>query len=175
MSSEPPGLPESISPLELFELSKTTSVCLLDVRTADEYARCHAIGSTNVPLDLLDPKAVLGNAAEPVYLICRAGTRTDTACERLRQVDPDRRIVAVEGGMFAWRDAGLPMYRRRKKMSFRSRFLIACGVLGTLSIVLAVVVHRGLLGIIGFVAAAFVFEEILFHYSFGRNFCDEGD
>jgi rhodanese-related sulfurtransferase len=169
MSTELPKARESITPLELFEISKSKAIRLIDVRTPDEYSRIHAVGAVNVPMELLESSKIDADSAEPIYIVCRAGGRTETACERLHELGYKGRIIAVTGGTLAWRDAGLPVFRQRKRMSLRSRFLIVCGILGALSIILSITVHRGLLGIIGFVAAAFVFEEILFHYLARQN------
>ena len=48
---------------------------LIDVRTPVEYRELHVENARNVPLDQLDPAAVMnsrnGSADEPLYVICR--------------------------------------------------------------------------------------------------------
>ena len=77
----------TISPQRLAELCKGASkVELLDVRTPVEFREVHIEYARNVPLDRLDPAAVMqgrnGNQGEPLYLICRSGSRGQQACEK---------------------------------------------------------------------------------------------
>ena len=57
---------------------------LVDVRTPAEYAALHAPGARLVPLDQLDPAAVVaargGLADQPIYLVCQSGARAARAC-----------------------------------------------------------------------------------------------
>ncbi|MBM4072561.1 MAG: rhodanese-like domain-containing protein [Planctomycetes bacterium] len=59
---------------------------LIDVRTPMEYREVHVALARNVPLDALDPAAIMqarnGSKDEPLYLICRSGSRGRQACER---------------------------------------------------------------------------------------------
>src|SRR5512142_1517515 len=65
-----------------------------------------------VPLDALDPKAVMGGrdgrSGEPLYVICRSGSRAMRACEEFRRCGYDN-VVVIEGGTLAWERAGLPV------------------------------------------------------------------
>ena len=61
---------------------------LIDVRTPIEFREVHVEFARNVPLDGLDPKAVMkarnGSSGEPLYVICRSGGRGQQACEKFR-------------------------------------------------------------------------------------------
>ena len=63
----------------LKERAADGSLDLIDVRTPVEFREVHAVGARNVPLDSLDPQAVMqgrnGTADEPLYVCCRGGTR----------------------------------------------------------------------------------------------------
>ena len=78
--------PATISPRQLADLCKTRTIDLLDVRTPLEYQEFHAADARNVPLDRLDPAAAMrgraGSPDEPLYLICRSGSRGRQACEK---------------------------------------------------------------------------------------------
>ena len=61
------------------------SVTLLDTRTSLEYARGHAEGFINIPLD--DLRGRLGELGreKPVYVMCQSGLRSYLACRILMQ------------------------------------------------------------------------------------------
>jgi rhodanese-related sulfurtransferase len=145
---------DSLSPAAVWELYRQHSVRLVDVRTPPEFARAHAQGAVSVPLDRLDPKALVDGSPEPVYLICRAGSRSREAYERIRSAVPDARVRVVDGGTLAWRDAGLPMVYgpRPRRRPPRWQQVTVLGVLAA-SVLLAVFVHKGLLGIAGLLGA----------------------
>lgn len=79
-------------------------VTLLDVRERFEFAGGHIEGATNTPLSTLDPGSV---PPGELWLICRSGNRSSTAAQTLETAGST--IVNVEGGMNAWRRAGLPV------------------------------------------------------------------
>ena len=66
-------------------LPRDGSVTLLDTRTPQEYARGHAKGFVNIPLDEL--RARLGEVEKdkPVYVMCQSGLRSYLACRILTQ------------------------------------------------------------------------------------------
>lgn len=147
---------QTISPAALAELMKQSPVRLVDVRTPEEFERYHAEGATNVPLDQLEPVAMLQGSGDPCYLICRAGSRSRLAAEKIRAQSPELQTVLVEGGTLGWRDADLPMVRAprpRKRPSLTNIIVVALMVL---SVFLAVLVHPGLLGISGLAVAYLV-------------------
>ena len=76
----------TISPQQLADLCKSGQIDHIDVRTPVEYRELHATVARNVPLDRLDPVAVMqarnGSKEEPLYLICRSGSRGRQACEK---------------------------------------------------------------------------------------------
>src|SRR5437763_8293828 len=86
-----------ISPRELAELCQQQQVKLIDVRTSGEFERVHACGATNIPLDQFDPAGVINDSEAVIYFICRAGSRAQKACDRLLAVNPNVRVVQVEG------------------------------------------------------------------------------
>ena len=66
-------------------LPRDGSATLLDTRTPFEYARGHAAGFVNIPLDEL--RGRLGEIARerPVYVMCQSGLRSYLACRILAQ------------------------------------------------------------------------------------------
>jgi rhodanese-related sulfurtransferase len=79
----------TISPDELAQRhNQGQKLDLIDVRTPVEFREVHVEFARNVPLDQLDPQAVMqarnGSAGEPLYLICRSGGRGQKACEKFQ-------------------------------------------------------------------------------------------
>lgn len=134
---------------------------LLDVRTPAEFGESHVPASRLVPLDKLEPGAVLAGVGngESVYLMCRSGARATKALEKLEAAGCQRAIV-VEGGMVAWEGAGLPVVRGKKTISLERQVRIAAGALVLLGVVLGSQVHGAFYGLSGFVGAGLMFAGI---------------
>ena len=117
------------------------------MRTPVEYREVHAADARNVPLDRLDPAAVMqarnGIEDEPLYLICRSGSRGRQACEKFLAAGFTN-VVNVEGGTLACVEAGLPVVRGKKAISLERQVRIAAGSLVLLGACLGWLVHPGL-------------------------------
>ncbi len=66
-------------------LQKRTDVTLLDTRTVYEYARGHADGFINIPLDDLRERLTELDQSKPVYVMCQSGLRSYLATRILMQ------------------------------------------------------------------------------------------
>lgn len=139
------------------------SVDIVDVRTPVEYREIHAQGARLVPLDQLDPKAIMtgrnGHSGEPLYLICKSGSRAKQACERFLAAGFTQ-IISVEGGTAAWEQAGLPVVRGKKAISLERQVRIAAGGLVLLGAILALTVHPWFVGLSAFVGAGLIFAGV---------------
>ncbi|HEY5134280.1 MAG TPA: rhodanese-like domain-containing protein [Candidatus Nanopelagicales bacterium] len=80
---------------------------LLDVRNADEFSRGHVDGAVFMPLHIVPLRASELDRAETYYVVCESGARSAQACAYLGQQGFD--VRSVQGGMSAWRSAGLPV------------------------------------------------------------------
>src|SRR5512135_1050077 len=153
----------TITPRELDELCRRGQpVELIDVRTPAEYREVHAEFARSVPLDSLDPRAVMearnGPGHEPLYTICRSGSRGRQACEKFL-ASGYANLVNVEGGTVAWEQAGLPVKRGKKTISLERQVRIAAGSLVLLGVGLGLL-HPGFLGLAAFVGAGLVFAGV---------------
>ena len=70
---------------DVASLPRDGSVTLLDTRTPLEYARGHAEGFVNIPLDDLRGRLGELDRAKPVYVMCQSGLRSYLACRILTQ------------------------------------------------------------------------------------------
>jgi rhodanese-related sulfurtransferase len=157
------GVP-TITLTELVALRRNGKpVELIDVRTAVEYAEVHAEIARLVPLDELDPRAIMdarnGSEGESLYVICRSGSRGRQACERF-QAAGYANVVNVEGGTLAWEQAGLPVVRGKRGVSLERQVRIAAGSLVLLGTALGAFVHPAFLGLAAFVGAGLVFAGV---------------
>ncbi len=136
---------------------------LIDVRTPVEFREVHATPARNVPLDVLDPAALMnernGAKGEPLYVICRSGNRASRACEKFITAGYTN-VINVEGGADAWIAAGLPVVRGKKAVSLERQVRIVAGFLVLLGAVLAMTVHPYFAGLSAFVGAGLMFAGI---------------
>ena len=152
-----------ITPQELAELCKEgKKIDLIDVRTPVEYREVHVEIARNVPLDQLDVTAQMqgrnGSASEPLYVICRSGSRGQQACEKFVKAGFSN-VVNVEGGTLACMEAGLPVIRGKKAVSLERQVRIAAGSLVLLGAALSFI-HPAFIGLSAFIGAGLVFAGI---------------
>lgn len=80
---------------------------LIDVREHDEWQAGHAPAAVHLPLSELVSRVEEVPADRDVYVICKAGGRSEQAVRYLNQ--SGRTTVNVSGGMLAWHAASRPM------------------------------------------------------------------
>lgn len=153
----------TITPSELDSLRKSgRKVDLVDVRTPVEYREIHVEYARNVPLDRLDAQAVQADrvspAEEPLYVVCRSGSRGKQACEKLQSAGLN--VKNVEGGTLACEAAGLPVVRGKKAMSLERQVRIAAGAIVLIGVALSIWVHPYCIGLSAFVGAGLMFSGI---------------
>ena len=92
------------------ELVADTSVVVLDVRTAEEFAEGHLLRALNVDVKksrfVEQAKAVLP-AERTIGVYCRSGRRSAMACALL--ADEGYKVVNLKGGILAWTEAKMPV------------------------------------------------------------------
>jgi rhodanese-related sulfurtransferase len=80
---------------------------LLDVREDDEWTAGHAPGAVHIALGQLGGQAEQVPKDQPVYVICRAGSRSARATQVLGANGWD--VTNVSDGMQGWEAAGRAM------------------------------------------------------------------
>lgn len=161
MSTENSPRITSLGPALLFELLQSgQSFELIDVRTPAEYRAFHATIAQNVPLDTLDPAALMkGRGDGPLYVICATGGRSKTACDRLIAAGFPN-VVHIEGGTLAWERAGLPIVRGKATISLERQVRIAAGSLVVIGTALGAFINPWFLLIPGFVGSGLIFAGL---------------
>ena len=129
---------------------------LVDVREADEFARERIPGAWHRPLSKLERTLEAGGASAIVFH-CRSGNRTAVHAERLAASAPVE-AFAIEGGIEAWKRAGLPVaVDRRQPLEIMRQVQITAGSLVLLGLLLGWLVHPAFFGVSAFVGAGLVF------------------
>ncbi len=153
-----------ISPSEFKKIIQSGKrVDVIDVRTPAEFREVHIEVARNEPLDRLDPKAIQsarnGKTDEPLYVICRSGSRGKQACEKFIAAGIEN-VINIEGGTVACESAGLSVVKGKKTMSLERQVRIAAGSLVVIGSVLAVTVNIYWVGLAAFVGAGLVFAGV---------------
>ena len=101
------------------------------MRTPMEFREVHLEVARNSPLDSLDPTAVMkartGSPQEPLYIVCRSGSRGRQACEKFLAAGFTN-IFNVDGGTLACIEAGLPVIRGKKAVSLERIDILAVAI-----------------------------------------------
>ena len=152
-----------ITPQQLAELCKQGNIDLIDVRTPVEFRKVHVEIARNVPVDVLDPAAVMqtrnGSKDVPLYLICRSGIRDRQACEKFLAAGFTN-VIHVEGGTLACVECGLPVVRGKTLIFLERQVRITAGLLVLIGALLGWFVHPAFIGLSAFVGAWFVFTGV---------------
>jgi rhodanese-related sulfurtransferase len=92
--------------IEGLESALSEGAALVDVRQPQEYAEARVPGAVLVPMDQLVGRMHELDKNQPVYLICRVGSRSAAVAEFLTVHGYD--AVNVAGGTTAWIRSGRP-------------------------------------------------------------------
>lgn len=153
---------QTIDVKQLAEKHERVEIELIDVRMPTEFREMRAECARNVPLDSLDPAAIMaarnGTAAQPLYVICRGGNRSLQACKKFMDAGFEN-VVNVEGGTLAWNKAGLPVVRGKRAFPLIQQVQIAAGCLTLLGIVLSYF-HPYFVGLSAFIGAGLMFAGV---------------
>jgi rhodanese-related sulfurtransferase len=134
---------------------------LVDVREPDEHARERIPGARNLPLSRLAEAELDVPAGRPVLFHCRSGARTAGQAAQLATKAGGCEAYVVEGGLEAWKRAGLPVaLDRRQPMELMRQVQIAAGSMVLLGVVLGALVAPGFYALSGFVGAGLVFAGV---------------
>lgn len=104
----PPVEAPALAPAALAaELAGAKKPVLLDIRDADEFAPGHVAGALSVPMD--DIRGRLASIpAGKICIVDHAGHQAPVAARLLARLGR-KDLIRLDGGMLAWRAAGLPV------------------------------------------------------------------
>ena len=104
---------------------------LIDIREADEHAREKIPGARHLPLSKLDKAEIGLHPGKPVVFHCKSGARTQANAPRLAgKLGETGEAFIIQGGLDAWRKAGLPVVTdRRQPLELQRQVQIGAGSL----------------------------------------------
>lgn len=134
---------------------------LVDVREPDEHARARIPGARSLPLSRLEEAELIAQEQKPVLFHCHSGARTAAHADRLSTKAGLCEAYILDGGLDAWKQAGLPVATdRRQPLELMRQVQIAAGSLVVLGVVLGTLVSPWLYALAGFVGAGLVFAGV---------------
>lgn len=149
------------------EFGQFERIMLLDVRTPMEFAGESIEGSLLIPLHALEAKETASHLANTsCVIICKSGGRARKAAEQLKAAGAES-LYVLEGGIDAWKAAGLPVKQGRKVLSLERQVRIGAGTLVLTGAILGLLVNPAWIFLSALVGAGLIFAGI-------TDFCGMG-
>ena len=146
----------TIAPPELQALrAGSPAPFLLDVRSALEFESERIEGARLVPLDELEARVDEVPDGQDIMVVCRTGVRATIAAEALARAG--RRARVLDGGMLAWKRAGLPVRQGRKRLPVDRQVQLVAGTMVLAGVALGTLVSPWFLAISAFFGAGLTF------------------
>jgi rhodanese-related sulfurtransferase len=93
------------------QLINREDALVVDVREQGEFSGGHILGAKNLPLARLESSGDLAKRKDkPVIVYCDTGNRASKALAALKK-QGFAKVVNLNGGLAAWKQAGLPVER----------------------------------------------------------------
>jgi rhodanese-related sulfurtransferase len=155
-----PATLHKLTPTQVRDRLDAGTLVLVDIREADEFARMRIPGALSQPLSAWEQAHLTIDPAADVVFTCRTGMRTGAACDRLAaRVNGDAYVL--DGGLDAWRKAGLPVAEDRKgPIELNRQVQITAGLLILAGVLLGTFVAAPWYGLAAFVGAGLTFAGI---------------
>lgn len=130
---------------------------LIDIRESDEHAREHIVGARLAPLSAIDSHDFDRDHAKAAVFHCRSGARTQSNAAKLLAKGFSEAFY-LEGGIEAWKAAGLPVHVNAKApVELMRQVQIAAGLLILAGVLLGWSVNPVFYLLSGFVGAGLAF------------------
>ena len=146
-----------ISPVELKQRLDRGDAILIDVRETDEHAREHILGARLAPLSAIDAHDFDRDKDKLAVFHCKSGMRTQANAARLL-AKGFREAAFLEGGLEAWKAAGLPVHSNAKApLEIMRQVQIAAGALVMIGVALGLLFHPAFFALSAFVGGGLFF------------------
>lgn len=88
---------------------------VIDLRSAEAFARGHIVNAKNIPFDELDAnmEKITKLATKPILTVCDAGMTSARAVDALKKAGIES-VYGLKGGIAAWTQANLPLVTGKK-------------------------------------------------------------
>ena len=149
-----------ILPRELAAALEAGGCQLIDVREPVEHAESHVSGAKLMPLGQIEARCGQLDKSKPIMVMCQAGKRGAAAADKLRALGFSD-VRNLEGGILAWKSAGLPCAAGAKSvMPLMRQVQITIGLFVFLGSVLAVTVNPAWVYLCMFFGAGLLFAGL---------------
>jgi len=146
-----------LKPAETKRLLDAGEAILIDVRESDEHAREHILGARLAPLSAIDAHDFDREHGKIAVFHCRSGMRTQANAAKLL-ARGFKRAHFLEGGIEAWKSAGLAVHSNKKApLEIMRQVQITAGLLILTGVTLGALVHPAFYGLSAFVGAGLTF------------------
>lgn len=150
----------SLNPISATDLKRRLDAgdaVLIDVRETDEHAREHILGARLAPLSAIDTHDFDRDHGKAAVFHCRSGMRTQANAAKLI-ARGFREAYFLDGGIEAWKSAGLPVHTNRKApLEIMRQVQITAGLLIVTGIILGWFVNPAFYALSAFVGAGLTF------------------
>ena len=104
----------TLEPQDAVKLINADAV-VIDLRSAEAYARGHIVNARNIPADELgENSAVIEKfKSRPIVAVCEAGMTSGRTVDKLRKAGLEN-VFGLRGGIAAWQQASLPLVTSKK-------------------------------------------------------------
>jgi rhodanese-related sulfurtransferase len=146
-----------IDPQAVADGLKSGKFHLIDIREADEFAREHIGGAVSMPLSQVEQADVKIEAGRTAVFHCKSGMRTEANCARLAsRIDGD--ALLLDGGLDAWKKAGLPVRDNAKApLPMNRQVQITAGTLVLAGALIGTFIHPAGHALSGLIGAGLIF------------------
>lgn len=93
---------------------KQQEAIVIDVREPAEHASSKLEGAVLLPLGTIHADALKPYQHQKIVLQCQTGSRSFNACQQFQKLHPELKLYTLEGGLNAWRVAGLPVLQGQR-------------------------------------------------------------
>lgn len=150
----------TLSPISAQDLKRRLDAgdaVLIDIRETDEHAREHILGARLAPLSAIDAHDFDRDHAKAAVFHCKSGMRTQANAARL-MARGFREAYFLDGGIEAWKRAGLPVHTNTKgPIEIMRQVQIAAGAIILVGVGLGWFVHPAFFALSAFMGAGLTF------------------
>lgn len=134
---------KTISPRDAADLMRQ-GAALIDIREADEHARERIPGARHHALNRIGAETPARDSDAVLIFHCRSGARTRGNAARLAAAAGPCKAYILDGGLDAWKKAGLPVaLDRSQPIDIQRQVQIGAGLLVLIGVILGALVAPG--------------------------------
>ena len=107
----------NVDPQAAVELINNDAI-VVDIRSAEAFARGHIVNARNIPADELDAhrEKLQKLGPKPILAVCDAGMSSNRAVDALKKAGFES-VYGLKGGITGWTQANLPLVTGKKTKS----------------------------------------------------------